>query len=156
MSIPTSTAPGVKAWLAASIGGWLDVDPLAEDPAVLVSYDEPIAPNQPDDVIIVGDIVQEQQPHAMVGSGGAGFLYETYTVEIEISIYHGGDLAQQIDTRLWHIHAQLAQAIRADPSLGGQVLVAYLGGMSTSTDVDENETGRVTTGITHLHAEAQI
>ena len=119
--IPVSTIPAAKLYifqqLMAAVGGGPDTG---------VYMDEP--PNDPPveaDVIVVGDVEQAMEPWQMVGSGGSGWMYEKYSIDILVSVFRGGDDPVEVLTRAAALVAQVCAVIRTDPSLGGIVLQAY-------------------------------
>ena len=121
--IPASSAPAARAWLFAQITAALTPDPLSPTSSLLVCYDDP-GPNQPDDIVSIGKVQRTLSTNSMVGSGGAGYLEERYTVEIEIDVFRGGDSAQVAYTRAAHLADGVVAVVRSDLSLGGAVVSA--------------------------------
>lgn len=138
MRIPISTVPAAKAYLVEKITKAL------ANPKVLVSYDDP-GPNQPDDIIVVGDVNRTITPWAMVGGGGAGWLGENYTITVTVSVFRGGDFAQAVTERAYELADLIVAVVRQDPSLGGLVLTARPEATQSGTDWTDDHKGRVTT-----------
>lgn len=115
MTIPASTVPAVKAFLAAAIATQV------ADTTVAVSNGEPPPQNVALDTIFVGDVHRDLLPGAVVGSGGAGWLEERYTVFVTTQVYRGDADAVTADTRAYLLAFAVEAAVRNDPSLGGLV-----------------------------------
>lgn len=141
MPIPASTIPAVKTYLynqlTAALAGTADLAVFMDTP-----------PNDPpveSDVIVVGDVELGFDPWQMVGSGGQGWLYEKYSVEILISVYRGGDHAQTVLTQATNLVYQVCDVVRLDPSLGGLVVQAYPASAHFESGwSEEGASGRVT------------
>jgi hypothetical protein len=118
MAIPASSVPAAKLFLYNGITTQIN------DTAVLVSYDTP-GPNQPDDLVVIGAVTRTVVPYQMVGSGQAGWLDETYTIEVIVDVFRGGDNARTAFERACTLADTVAFVVRTDPSLGGAVLVAH-------------------------------
>lgn len=149
MAIPVSTVPAVKGWLYDQLSSLLGAQNL------LVSYGEPSV-RIPDDVVIVGDVHRTAKPEQIVGSGGAGWLWETYTVEVDIDCYAGGADQQQVDQRAWQLVGQVEQTVRGDPTLGGQVIVAYPKQAVSQSGPEAAHKGRLTRIAVEIEVTAQI
>ncbi|GIG57395.1 hypothetical protein Lfu02_17670 [Longispora fulva] len=135
--IPPSTVATIKGalfdLLSARMAG----------PGVLVAYDSP-GTYQPEDIVCVGDVHRQIAVHAAVGSGGAGWLDETYTVHVIVECYRGGDNARLVFERAAALAAVAESAVRADPSIGGLALVARPVGVDYTSDAEEDHKGRTT------------
>lgn len=114
-----STIPAVKAWLFGQL-----VAAFAAEPALLVAYGEP-GPNQPDDLIVVGEVQRQITPFALVGSQDTGAMQETYSVFVVISVFRGGDQAQQVFERACALADDVIGVQRADPTMGGLVFTSW-------------------------------
>ena len=127
MTIPVSTAPAAAAYLLTEI-----TTAVATDPAtILVKLGEP-GRNRPDDMILIGEVQRNVKEQSFVGSGGAGWLGEEYEQHITIGswqangdVYNESTQALQVNARAWQLIAYVEAVVRADPSLGGLVEVAY-------------------------------
>lgn len=150
MTIPVSTIPVVKSYLLAQMTVALS------GPDVGVFYDEP-GPGYPDDVIYLGGTEQKLDPVQMVGSGGEGWLYESYHQVIEVDVYRGGDTPQIVFERACEIVGQIEALIRSDPRLGGAIKVkAYPAGTEYESGWEENHTGRVTHATMRISVETSL
>lgn len=149
MTIPASTVPAAKAFLVTAITTAIN------DTSVLVSYDEP-GTYQTDDIVMVGRVDRQVERHAFVGSGGAQWLYEIYTIEVVVRAYRGGDDAQTVFERACALADVVASAVRTDPTLGGVVLVANPSTAAIEPDWDDNHLGRIATATIGVLCEAQI
>lgn len=116
MAAPVSTAPTVRAYLLAEIAELVDA-------AVLVS-DGPPGPNQPDDIIVIGDVDNNIEIAAVVGDGGQGWLVERYDLIITVSCYRGGDDNNEVFARAAELAGLVVEVVRQDPSLAATVLLA--------------------------------
>lgn len=140
-TIPGSTAPAARRWLYEQLLT-LPADPDDQQSSMLVCYDEP-GTNQPGDIISVGGIAREITISAMVGSGGAGWLEERYTIALVIDVYRGGpDAAQVSFDRGAALLDQVVALVRADPTLGGAVLVGRPTQSQTEGFVVDDHMGR--------------
>jgi hypothetical protein len=117
MPAPVSTWPSVKAYLFAGI--------TAACPSpVLVAYNDPLGDLE-DDVVVVGQVTRQVEAGAFVGGGGAGWLFERYTVDVTVSSFRGGDNPLAADVQCAALLDAVVEVVRADPSLGGRVLKAW-------------------------------
>ena len=148
MSAPVSTIPAVKAYLVALI------TTAVNDTTVLICYDDP-GTNQPDDIIAVRDVEQTLAPYELVGGGGAGWLYETYKVEIVVDVYRGGDFPQLVFERACALVAIVENAIRADPSLAGRVVTARPAGTHYASSWEDDGKGRTCAAAMTIDVEAR-
>lgn len=148
-AIPASTAPTAKAYLfeqmQVSLAG----------PDLQVFYSEP-GPGYPDDVVYLGDTEQQEVPTQMVGSGGAGWLFELYHQVVEVDVYRGGDDPQTVYERAAALVAQIEALVRADPSLGGRVITAMPAGTHYESGWEESHMGRITHATMRITVEARI
>ena len=113
--IPASSIPAARAWLYA---GLQSLYPVAS--GVLVCLDEP-STDQPQDIIAVADVHQTYGPFQTVGSGGAGWLTEEYSVQVIVDCWRGGDNAALVFTQARTLADAVVALVRSDPSLGGAV-----------------------------------
>jgi hypothetical protein len=147
--IPVSTVPAVKAYL-------LDLMQVAlAGPDLQVYYSEP-GPGYPDDVVYLGDTEQQQKPTQMVGSGGAGWLFESYHQVVEVDVYRGGDDPQAVFERAAALVAQIESLVRSDPSLGARVITAFPSETHYESGLEESHMGRITHATMRISVEAQI
>lgn len=123
MTIPSSTAPAARRYLFTQFTAQIAPDPLSPKSSLLVCYDQP-GPNEPDDIVAVGIVTRQIGVNSMVGSGGAGWLDERYTVAVTIDIFRGGDDAAATFDRASLLLDQACAIVRTDPTLGGAVSTA--------------------------------
>lgn len=141
-TIPASTAPAARRWLFDQCTAQIQADPDDQQSSLLVCYDDP-GTNQPGDIVSVGGVTRQISISAMVGSGGAGWLEERYTIALVIDIYRGGpDAAQSSYDRGAALLDQVVAIVRADPTLGGAVLVGRPAESQTEGLVLDDHTGR--------------
>lgn len=117
-AIPPSTSIIAREYLFTNLTAVMPQD-TANGATLGVFYDEP-AENNPDDVICVGDVELVYEPGAFVGSGGAGWLRERYSVTITIDVYRGGDNAQMTYARAQYLSDIVCALVRYDVTLGTQ------------------------------------
>lgn len=149
VTIPASTVPAAKLYLHSHI------TTLINDTSVLVSYDPP-GPFQPDDIVMVGAVDRQVGPYQMVGSGGAGWLDETYSIEVVVSVYRGGDDARTAFERACALADQVVFVVRTDPSLGGAVVVAHPEQSRYEPTFEDEHKGRLVTVTIPIACRARI
>ena len=150
MSIPPPTVPAVKAYLFAA----LKARPELALP-VLVSYDEP-GPHQPDDIVAVCDVDDTATVMRMVGSGAAGWLDETMTVQVVCESYRGGDEAQAVFERAAVLAAVVCDVVRLDPQLGGIAIEAKPSRISYASQWEPDHKGRLCRATVSVSVYASI
>jgi hypothetical protein len=94
------------------------------DGAVLVVYSQP-GVDHPNDIVAVGNVRRTTKPVTFIGSGGDGWIEETYRVDVVVSVFRSGDDFQGTEWAAWDLIADIEAAVRTDPSLGGVVIAAY-------------------------------
>lgn len=152
-----STWPRAKAALLAA----LQASPALQTPSgglppPLVCRDGP-GTNVPPDVVSVGVMTNRATSKAaMVGSGGAGWLDETYELQVIVSVFRGGDAAEMVDLRVAELEAAVEATVRADPSLAGTVLTAYPATSRVESSWDPDHKGRVADLFLEVSCQAQI
>lgn len=149
MAIPASTVPAALAYLHSHI------ITAVNDTAVLVSYGPPTT-NQPDDLIVVGNVDREVSPYQMVGSGQAGWLDEIYTADVVVSAFRGGDFGQVVLERASALADIVVSVVRTDPSLGGAVVVANPTNVQYEQNWDPDHKGRVVDVTVSIRCRARI
>lgn len=111
-----STAPAVKAWLFGLLQ--TSLTGVAGE-GLLVVWNTP-GKYLPGDVVSVGDVLNRVTDRAaFLGGGGAGYLDETYSLEVVVDVYRGGDNARAAEARGWDLLGQVEQLVRADLTAGG-------------------------------------
>jgi hypothetical protein len=135
--IPASSIPAARAWILDGIEAQ-----LAGATGMLICLDEP-GPNQPDDIICVGEVTQTYGPLDIVGSGGRLWLTEEYSVTVTISVFRGGDDPVTVFNRARQLADLVVAVVRSDPSLGGAVDRARPARASHSSAWTEDHTGRL-------------
>lgn len=149
MAIPASTVPAAVSYIHSRIITAIN------DTAVLVSYGPP-GTNQPDDLIVVGNVTREIVPYQMVGSGQAGWLDETYTIEVVASVFRGGDYGQVVLERASALADVVVAVVRTDPSLGGAVVVAHPSAVEYEQNWDPDHKGRTVDATVSIRCRARI
>jgi len=153
MTIPVSTAPAVKAYLFTQLQANITA---ASGSSLLVCYDEP-GPYEPDDIVSVGDVTARNTAQlAMVGSGGAGWLIENYSLEVVVDCFRGGDDPQTVDERAWALIGQVEAVVRTDPSCGDLVVEARPGQCRSESMWDDAHKGRRVRAAVAVDVQAQI
>lgn len=116
-NVPASSIPGVRNYLFAQLQALLLPDPDSPDVSLEVCLDGP-STDQPGDVVSVGDVHQNYSPENTVGSGGAYWLREDYTVTVTIDCWRGTDDAAAVFLRARSLADLVVTLVRSDPSLG--------------------------------------
>jgi hypothetical protein len=155
MDIPISSAPAARRYLFNTLTAQLSPDPLSKTSSLIVCYDEPTV-NEPDDIVSVGKVTRQLSVASFVGGGGAGWLDETYTVEITVDVFRGGDTAQQAYERASLLADSVIYVVRSDPSLGGVVSTAKPLQHLTEAAWDENHAGRHATATIEIECVQRI
>jgi hypothetical protein len=149
LTIPASTIPTAKLYL------YNQITTLINDTSVLVSYDPP-GTYQPDDIVMIGAVDREVVPYQMVGSGQAGWLDESYSIEVVVSVFRGGDDARTAFERACTLADQVVQVVRTDPSLDGAVVVAHPEQSRYEPAFEEDHKGRLVTVTIPILCRARI
>ena len=150
MTIPVSTVDAVKDYLFAQITAQIN------DTTVLVCYDPP-GTFQEDDLVAIGhDVTVTTGPHAFVGSGGAGWLMESYVLSLTVNVFRGGDNATTVWKRAKVLSDAVDTVVRTDPTLGGVVQQAYPSLAQYTSGWSEDHSGRVTQVDKEITVEAVI
>ena len=153
MPIPNSSVPTAKAALLTAIRANATI---SADTTIDVVYDEPaVGDNMKDDIISVGNTQNSIDIRQMVGSGGQGWLMETFTLDVVISVTRGGDQAQTVFERCYTLINAVNVAVRTDPTLAGAVLEAHPAQWETESVWTDNGLGRVTVGRGRILCNAQ-
>lgn len=155
MAIPSSSAPVARTFLHDQLTAQLIPDPLSKSSSLLVCYDDP-GPNQPDDIVSVGKIHRRIAVNSMVGSGGAGWLEESYTVEVLIDVFRGGDSDQVAFTRASLLCDSVVALVRSDPSLGNSVVVAKPTSDVIEVEWDADHLGKRATATVEISCYQRI
>jgi hypothetical protein len=155
VTIPASTAPAVRRYLFAQLTAQLTPDPLSPRSSLIVCYDEP-GTNDPDDIVCVGKVNRNISLGSFVGSGGAGWLDETYSVEIQVDVFRGGDDAQAAYERAALLSDQVIAIVRADPSLGNNVNLSRPTLHETEVSWDATHMGRHATSTIEIECVQRI
>jgi hypothetical protein len=121
MSIPASTAPAVRQYLYDQCTAKLTPDPGDVRASLLVVFDAP-GPDQPEDIVVIGPVRRQLKVAAMIGGGGAGWLDESYTVEIAVDVFRGSDNGQAAYVRAMDLTNAIIALVRTDLTLGGNVI----------------------------------
>lgn len=153
MSIPVPTAPAVKAYLMTALAARTEL--TGSTPPAELSYDVP-GTFLADDVVVVGDVDVSFAPLQMVGSGGAGWLDEHYTVDVVVDVVRGADDAQGAFQRAATLAAAAIDIVRQDPSLGGLVIQAAPSRLTFESNWQEDGKGRQTTAVLSIAVHARL
>jgi hypothetical protein len=142
VTIPASSAPAARQWLFEQCSAALVADPLDKNARLGVYMDEPGTPDQPEDIVDINDIQNKFDTNALVGGGGAGWLNESFTISVDVSVFRGGDDAQAVSARAYTLAAQIIALVRADPTMGNTVLIAKPSGATYTGAPTEDHMGR--------------
>jgi hypothetical protein len=151
--IPQSTAIAVRAYMYTNLTNVLPADE-ANGCNLAVVYDEP-GPYEADDIVSVGNVTLDYEPGSLVGSGGAGWLRERYTLTIIADVYRGGDNAQMTFARAQYLSDLICAVVRYDPSLDELVISATPKASIVESEWDEEHKGRHSTATVEISIFAQ-
>lgn len=146
--IPPSTAETAREYMFTNLTNILPPD-TANGSSLLVCYDEP-GPDQPDDVVSIGGVSLDYEFGSFVGSGGAGWLRERYSLNIIVDVFRGGDNAQMTFARAQYLSDLVMALVRYDVTLGTQgngagqpqIITATPKTSSVESEWDEEHKGR--------------
>lgn len=155
MTIPGSSAPAARRYLFTQLTAQLTPDPLSASSSLLVVYDEP-STAQPDDIVAVGKVNRQISVASMIGGGGAGWLDEHYSVEIQVDVFRGGDDSQAAYERCALLVDSVIAVVRSDPSLGGAVSLARPTQDMTEVAWDDQHLGRHATATLEIECVQRI
>jgi hypothetical protein len=141
MTIPSSTAPAVRQWLYDQCTAGLTPDPNNVRASLLVVFDSP-GPNEPDDIVAIGRVRRQLKVGAMIGGGGAGFLDESYTVEVVVDVFRGSDSGQVAYSRAMTLANAVIAIVRTDLTLGGNVIRSVPKGDDAEVEWDTEHGGK--------------
>jgi hypothetical protein len=159
VTIPVSTVPAAQAAIFEALAPYVVADADSQD--ILVCIGQP-STEIPSAIIEIGkEIRRTAQPAAFVGSGGAGFIEESYDIDIVVSVagetVDTQDDPTTIADRAWQLVGYVEDAVRSDPSLGNVVQVAYPHDATGGEVVwAPNNVGRICEITVIIHAEALI
>jgi hypothetical protein len=156
MSIPASTAPAVMAYLVAGVQAAPEMPATLLGSPVLVSYGIPGTYNTPAAIAVGTRITATARMEQLVGSGGPGWLYENYQLEVMVEAFLGGDDPQSVEQAAYSLWQVVADVVRDDPQLGGLVIVAYPSKWESVSSWDPNHKGRVCQITGEIDVEAQL
>lgn len=139
--IPASSIPAARTWIYDNVQANATPDATSPASELLVCLDEP-GPYEPDDIISVGDVHQTYGPANTVGSGGALWLREDYTVTVTVDVFRGGDDPGGVFARAKTLADLVVAVVRSDPSLGGAVDRARPQSATHQVSWDEDHKGR--------------
>lgn len=156
MSSPASTAPRATSYIVGKVQASPDLPATLLGDPPLVCYGHP-GTYQPACIIAVGSaVVQQAAPRQIVGSGGAGWVYETYRLQVTISCYQGGENTQQVQEAAYTCWQAVAGAVRADPSLGGLCIDAFPASYDMATSWEQEHMGVIVEMTCEIEVEAQL
>lgn len=122
MSIPTSPVIPACQWLVGQLQSGITPDARAN---LWVGYGPNVGPQQPDDQVFISRAESKFEPFGMVGTMGARALQETLEIRVTVSVARESqDDGQVIFERLASLVNAVVSTVRADPTMGGNVLRA--------------------------------
>ena len=153
------------SYLYSAVSSAAASDPLVETGAgeILVKLGEP-SRNNPPDVISFGSVNRRIRWESFIGSGGTDSLYELYDIDVQIhswlaygDVSDDSTVALQVIQRAWLLESYVESAVRADPSFGGLVDIAYPSASnSNSPEWSGDPTGLLVSISLPIHVEATI
>lgn len=159
-AIPPSTSTLAREYLLTNLTNILPAD-TANGCSLLVCYDNP-GPYEADDLVCVGDVSLEYKFGSFVGSGGAGWLREDYSVTVVIDVYRGGDNAQMTYERAQYLSDLVCALVRYDVTLGTannaappQIITATPKMSHVESEWDDDHKGRHSVATVEISVLAQ-
>lgn len=150
--IPISSAPAAKHWLFTTLQDSLTADP---GNGLVVCLDSP-GTNVPNDGVAVGRVNRSLDISSLVGGAGAGFLNETYTIDVTIEVFRGGDNAELATNRAFALIDGVVHAVRTDPTMGGSVLWAKPTTSNCDCDWADDHKGRLASATVQISCFQRI
>lgn len=153
-SIPQTTAVLAKGWILDAL-----VAQFVGDDTMTVFWDQPDASIPTENIVVVHRIMNRSAVHyRMTGTGGAGSFLETYSIEIAVDCYAGGDSGETraLETKAWNYASTVEAVVRSDPSLGGLVIQAFPSQSTDDPEWDQEHKGRLVHIALSVAVEAQI
>lgn len=153
-SIPQTTAVRAKGWIFDAIKAQ-----FVGDNTMTVFWDQPDASIPTENIVVVHRILNRTTTHyRMMGTGGAGSFLESYSIEIAIDCYAGGDSGETraLETSAWSYASIVEAVVRSDPSLGGLVIQAWPSQSTDDPEWDQEHKGRLVHIALSVAIEAQI
>jgi hypothetical protein len=92
----------------------------------------------------------------MIGGGGAGWLDESYSVEIVIDVFRGGDSGQVAYSRAMDLANAVIAIVRTDLTLGGHVIKSCPTGDSAEVGWDSEHGGKLATVTVDIECVMRI
>jgi hypothetical protein len=140
MATPVSTVDAARTAIYTALAA--EVALTTSVPPTQVLLGPPATQNLTDDLVVVGERIQQRsQPHNLVGGGGTYWLLEEYTISVVVDVYRGGDRQSDAWSRCVALVAAVDDSIRADPSLGSTVGRAYPAGHDYTLDYNPDHVG---------------
>jgi hypothetical protein len=141
--VAVSTVPALKSALLGVLQARAGLS------GVQVTYGWPAAPQRE---FIVLYSVSGRQSFAALGHLSRE---ESYELQVVISVLSQGGVQQTITERAFALMAEIENALRADPTVGGVVRTAELG---PDYELSERDNGDVNNAaiVTHVHCTARI
>lgn len=118
MTIPTSSVGPVMTYLFNHLT--LGIANVGVTGTAQVVWAEPTT-YLADNIVALGKVSREVTEAHMIGSGGAGWLREAYTIDVVVSCFRGSNDFQSLAPDLWSLISFVETTVRTDPSLGGAV-----------------------------------
>jgi hypothetical protein len=139
-SVPVSTVPKFLSYLTSGLTA--NLTQVDAQTALGVAYIELAANYDPFDSVVIGDAhTRTAKREQMVGTGGAGWLFESYSVDLQIVSWQGGNNFQPVTDRAWRLLGLVEGFLRSDPSCGGLVIEAYPAASKSSAGYMDNGKG---------------
>lgn len=150
-----STVPAARAYLFSAV-----TTLAAGDSTVQVNYaPESTGENASGTTqrIVFDEVHVTPQISAMIGSGGTGWLEELYDLHITVGAFVGGDAGGSTSFAQAAVLVNyVIAAVRNDPSLGGNVIVARPEPYDLTPALDEGGKGVWTTSHLVIRCHARI
>lgn len=142
-TIPVSTVPAAIAALTSQIQTQVNTDPAATTILVIAGQEGADAPN--DLIIVATNVRRSVAERTFIGDLSLDSLEETYTIEVLCSSWSGDPDPVPNMNRAWVLAGYVETAVRTDPTLGSEVLIARPSGSTGGqSQVSETPVGRLT------------
>lgn len=153
-SIPMTTAVKAKGWVFDQL-----VALFADDDEMTVFWDQPDSSIPTQNIVVLHRIINRTTVHyRMTGNAGAGSFLESYSLEMAVDCYAGGDSdeTRALEELAWSYVCQVEAVVRSDPSLGGLVIEAFPASSDDDPEWDQQHKGRLVHIALIVNVQAQI
>lgn len=151
LTVPASRVKPTVAWLLTQAATITAVSPHD----LYVGYGEPVNTDPDDQVYLDREVHSSIEQVGMTTATAAGTVKETFTIPLHVSVFRAGDDGKAAFERCADLVNALVAFVRADQTLGGNVLGAEVSEAVYPTPAPtENAQGRLCETTVTIHCTA--